>query len=169
MRPRIQSLIQSGCSNISFNMKCGYPPFSSCPRFISTVRTSGFWSTLSRLTTSNVLSLRITAISPSCRYTTLSVYSTIGVASEARKNSSFPIPTTSGLLLRAAIISSGLFLSSTAIAYAPITSCRANWTAVSKSKWLESWKNSINCTRTSVSVLLLKMNPFFCSFSFRVA
>ena len=29
MRPRIQSLIQSGCSNISFNMKCGYPPFST--------------------------------------------------------------------------------------------------------------------------------------------
>ena len=42
------------------------------------------------------------AISSSSRYTTLSVYSTIGVASEARKNSPSPMPTTSGLLLRAA-------------------------------------------------------------------
>ena len=65
------------------------------------------------------LSLSILAISSSLRYTTLSVYSIIGVASDAKKNSLSPIPITSGLLLRAAIIQFGLPFSMTAIAYAP--------------------------------------------------
>ena len=51
------------------------------------------------------------------------------VSAASRRNS------TSGLLLRAAIIPSGLSLSSTAMAYAPITSCKASCTAVSRSIW----------------------------------
>ena len=44
------------------------------------------------------------------------VYSTMGVASEAMKNSSLPIPTTRGLLFLAAIIWSGASFAMTAIA-----------------------------------------------------
>ena len=52
---------------------------------------------------------------------TLLVYSRKGDASLAIKNSSSPIPIANGLPNRATTISSGLFLSKTAIAYAPIT------------------------------------------------
>ena len=49
------------------------------------------------------------------------VYSKKGEASLAMKNSFLPIPIAKGLPKRAITISSGLFLSNTAIAYAPTT------------------------------------------------
>ena len=114
--PLMQFSKHSGCSNISFSIKCSYPPFSICPSLRSTVCISGARRWFSMDTTSRSRFLLITAMFPSSRYTTLSVYSTIGVASLPRKNSSLPIPTTSGLCFLAAIIWSGLLLSSIAMA-----------------------------------------------------
>ena len=57
------------------------------------------------------------------------MYSTIGVASEAKKYSLSPIPITKGLDFLAAISSLGFSLSITTIAYAPTTSVNANLTA----------------------------------------
>ena len=166
-RPRIQLVIQSGCSKISLSIKWGYPPFSICPRLRSTVCISGLILRLYIFTTSSSSPRRITAILPSSRYTTLSVYSISGLASEPMKNSSLPIPTTSGDCLRAAIIWSGSLRSSKAMAYAPITSCRANCTAVRRSMFFCSRIYSISCTNTSVSVSLMNLTPLATSFALR--
>lgn len=157
-----------GCLNIFFNMKCGYFFFFSCFRFIFIVCILGFWSMLFRLMIFNVLFLWIIVIFLFCRYIILFVYFIIGVVFEVRKNLFFFIFIISGLFLCVVIILLGLFLLSIVIVYVLIILCRVNWMVVSKFKWLESWKNLINCMRILVFVLFLKMNFFFCSFFFRV-
>ena len=76
----------------------------------------------------------------------------MGEASEPTKYSPSPMPMMSGLPLRAAIMESGLFLSMTTRAYAPMTFLRARGTASSR---LMPWESIIYCMSwmtTSVSV-----------------
>ena len=101
-RPRIQSLIALGCSKISLSIKCSNPPFSIVSNMMSSFWIAGIRGTSLMLFIDSWLSC-MTAISWSLMKTTWSVYSTMGVASEAIKNSSFPIPITIGLPLQAAM------------------------------------------------------------------
>ena len=94
----------------------------------------GVLITLSMVLSSSSWPTQRRAISPSSKYKTSLVYSTIGLASEAIKYSPSLMPITKGDPFFATIISSGLSLEITPIAYAPTTSFRANLTASNKLK-----------------------------------
>ena len=170
IRPRMQSVSVSDCSNISFSMNVSYPPFSNCSTLIFSVLMSNFEGLpLSSDSISTVPPRLIKAISLSFRYTTLSVYPTIGVASEATKVSSSPIPMTKGLAFLAAMSMSGSPCSTTAMAYAPSTCPRASFTASYRLHPLLSFTYSMSCTSTSVSVSDLNCRPCFANAFFSTA
>ena len=77
------------------------------------------------------------------------VWATRSLESEATTYSSLPTPTMSGEPLRATTRISGSFSQITAIAYAPVTSRSAAWTADSRLPWYSS---PMRWVRTSVSV-----------------
>ncbi|MCY1550152.1 hypothetical protein D9M68_863800 [compost metagenome] len=150
-------------------MKCSNPPFSIDSRSICNFCINGVISILPSVLIVNLPALSTTAYSWSSRYTTFLVYSIIGEASDATKNSWSPIPNTSGLPLRATIRLSSLVRSITTIAYAPTTSFRAMRTASSSDTSSCFLISSIRFTSTSVSVSDLKVYPLLVSCSFKAA
>src|SRR5471032_2152601 len=91
----IVSVIARGCSKISFCIKCRYGPSSTAPPYAATTRTSrseGIPSRSTIFTPSSVIS----TTSPSSRNAKRSVLPASASASEARKFSPSPTPTTSG-------------------------------------------------------------------------
>ncbi len=85
--------------------------------------------------------------------------------------SPLPMPTISGLPFLATTIVSGSPETITAIAYAPVTSRSAAWTADSRSippdsAWSASYNSLISVASTSVSVSVLNFRPFSSSSRF---
>ena len=154
-RPRIVLRSASGCSNISFSMKCSKPPFSIAPMSQSTSctsRESGALSSERMSTPSGVMR----ATSPSLRYMTCRVYATMADTSLATTVFLSPTPMTSGLPLRATTISPLCFAEMTAMPYVPSTRLSALHVAARRSP---SSKVAIRCARTSVSVCEAKVTP----------
>mmetsp|Transcript_17821 Transcript_17821/g.35951 ORF Transcript_17821/g.35951 Transcript_17821/m.35951 type:complete len:202 (-) Transcript_17821:531-1136(-) len=151
-RPRMQFSITSGCSNISFSIKCLYSPFwISCSERESS-RTSRHSATLSSVLISYPRSRWITTISPSLRYETRFVRSITADASEASMYSLSPMPRMSGEPLRAPTSISGSSAAITTIPNAPWTCVRACRTASSSGIHF-CWRTSaIRWAMSSVSV-----------------
>ena len=116
-RPRNVSRIACGCSCISLSIKCSYPPFSICSKFMVSLWITGAidWS-LFNSRKRGARPKRKIAISLSSRYMAFLVNSKKGVASLAMKYSLSPIPIASGLPSFATTISSGFWMSNTAMA-----------------------------------------------------
>ena len=94
-------LITSGCSSISFIIKCSYPPFSAA--FSSHVTFVISFSMGSPYESVTVTPSRVsTASSPSDSLNTRRVYFKIAVTSDAIKFSPSPIPIMRGLSLQIA-------------------------------------------------------------------
>ncbi len=162
MRPLKVSWIVKGCSWISLSIKCSYSPLSIFSIDNSIFLISGVLLSLKRSFKSR-LSRVITATSSSFKYITLSVYSIIGVASEAKKYSFSPTPMTRGLPLRAAISLPGSSSHEITSPYAPTTFVRARRTASSALTFCSKYMFSIRLDNISVSVSLSNLYPLLCN------
>ena len=134
-------------------MKWLKPPFWAWLTSQSTWMILGATGAPSSVVTSGPIGVTAT-ISPSPRISTFLVCGITAVMSEARKNSSWHMPSTSGAFIRAPIRRSGSSRDMIPSAYAPVIRFRAPRTAVRRSSPDAS---SIRWGMTSLSVSDTKM------------